>query len=68
MFPLLPIFTLPETGKSHLKMDAWIVSFWDGIFSGAFAVSFGEGNGRKEMGFTGGETVLLLGVRSFIHS
>ena len=33
---------LPETNSSHLKMDGWntIVSFWDGLFSGAFAVSF----------------------------
>ena len=30
---------------SHLKMDAWntIVSFWDGLFAGALAVSFREG-------------------------
>ena len=36
--------TLPETNSSHLKMDGWntIVSFWDGLFSGAFAVSFRE--------------------------
>ncbi len=29
--------TLPETNSLHLKMDAWntIVSFWDGLFSGA---------------------------------
>ena len=32
--------TLPETNSSHLKMDGWntwntIVSFWDGLFSGA---------------------------------
>ena len=28
--------------SSHLKMDGWntIVSFWDALFSGAFAVSF----------------------------
>ena len=28
----------------HLKMDGWntIVSFWDGLFSGVFAVSFRE--------------------------
>ena len=34
--------TLPETNSSHLKMDGWntIASFWDGLFSGAFAVSF----------------------------
>ncbi len=32
----LPI-TLPETNSSHLKMDGWntIVSFWNGLFSGA---------------------------------
>ena len=38
--------TLPETNSWHLKMDGWntIVSFWDGLFSGAFAVSLGEGN------------------------
>ena len=37
--------TLPETNISPLKMDGWntIVSFWDGLFSGAFAVSFREG-------------------------
>ncbi len=37
--------TLPETNSSHLEMDGWntIVSFWDGQFSGAFAVSFREG-------------------------
>ena len=32
-------FTLPEklTASSHLKLDGWntIVSFWDGLFSGA---------------------------------
>ena len=29
--------TLPETNSSHLKMDGWntIVSFWEGLFSGA---------------------------------
>ena len=29
--------TLPETNESHLKMDGWntIVTFWDGLFSGA---------------------------------
>ena len=29
--------TLPETNSSHLKMDGWntILSFWDGLFSGA---------------------------------
>ena len=38
------IITLPETNSSHLKMDGWntIVSFWDCLFSGAFAVSFRE--------------------------
>ena len=37
--------TLPETNSSHLKMHGWntIVSFWDGLFSEAFAVSFREG-------------------------
>ena len=36
--------TLPETNSSPL--DGWkmILSFWDGLFSGAFAVSFREGN------------------------
>ena len=31
------IFTLPDTNSSHLKMDGWntIVSFWDGLSSGA---------------------------------
>ena len=30
-----------ETNSSHLKMDGWntIVSFWDGLFSGAIIVS-----------------------------
>ena len=39
-------FSLPETNKSHPKMDGWnmIVSFSDGIFSGAINVSFREGN------------------------
>ena len=34
---VLYTFTLPETNSSHLKMDGWstIVSFWDGLFSGA---------------------------------
>ena len=38
--------TLPETNSSHLKMDGWntIVSFLDGLFSAAFAVSFREGS------------------------
>ena len=33
--------TLPETNSSPLKMDGWntIVSFWDGLFSGAMLVS-----------------------------
>ena len=31
--------TLPETNSSHMKMDGWSC-FWDGLFSGAFAVSF----------------------------
>ena len=33
-------FTLPETNSSHLKMDGWktIVSFWEGLFSGAMLV------------------------------
>ena len=32
--------TLPETNSSHLKMDGWntILSFWDGLFSGAMFV------------------------------
>ena len=36
--------TLPETNSWQLKMDGWntIVSFWDSLFSGAFAVSFRE--------------------------
>ena len=33
------INTLPETNSSHLKMDGWIVSFWDGLFLGAMLVS-----------------------------
>ena len=34
------VITLPETNSSHLKMDGWntIVSFWDGLFSGAMLV------------------------------
>ena len=34
--------TLPETNSSPLKVDGWntIVSFWETLFSGAFAVSF----------------------------
>ncbi len=30
-----------ETNSSHLKMDGWktILSFWDGLFSGAMLVS-----------------------------
>ncbi len=37
--------TLLETNSSHLKMDGWntILSFWDGLFSGAFAASFRKG-------------------------
>ena len=33
--------TLPETKKSHLKMDGWktIVSFWEGLLAGAMLVS-----------------------------
>ena len=33
----------------HLKMDGWntIVSFWDGLFAGAFAVSFRESTQSK---------------------
>ena len=36
-----PRYTLPETNGSHLKMDGWktIVSFWDGLCSGAMLVS-----------------------------
>ena len=32
--------TLPETNSSHLNLDGWnaIVSFWDGLFSGAMLV------------------------------
>ena len=34
--------TLPETNSLHLKMDGWntIVSFCDGLFSGAMLVSW----------------------------
>ena len=41
---MVGISTLPETNSSHLKMDGWntIVSYWDGLFSGAIAVSFRE--------------------------
>ena len=40
---------------SHLKMDSWntMVSFSDGLFSGAFAVSFGVGITTKNLGSTG---------------
>ena len=33
--------TLPETNSLHLKVDGWniVVSFWDGLFSGAMLVS-----------------------------
>ena len=39
------LLTLLETNISHLKMEGsgledYIVSFWNGVFSGAFAVSF----------------------------
>ena len=36
-----------ETNSSHLKMDGWntMLSYWEGLFSGVFAVSFREGNG-----------------------
>ena len=36
---------------SHLKMDGWkrIVSFWDGLSSGAFAVSFREGKSATKI-------------------
>ena len=59
---------------SHLKMDGWntIVSFWDGPFSGAFAVSFREGKypdpskawrfwGPKHPCYTGSFTLPLEG-------
>ena len=38
--PILVGCTLPETNSSHLKMDGChtIVSFWDGLFSGAMLV------------------------------
>ena len=37
--------TLKLTASLHLKMYGWkmIVSFWEGLVSGAFAVSFREG-------------------------
>ena len=43
------IDTLPETNSSHLKMDVWKtnLSFYNGPFSGAFAVSFGQGKYRE---------------------
>ncbi len=39
--------TLPETNSSHLKFDGWktILSFWDGLFSGAMLVSGSVING-----------------------
>ena len=38
--------TLPETNSLHLNHWGWKMSFLlgFGLFSGAFAVSFGEGN------------------------
>ena len=43
--------TLPETNSSPLKMDGWntSLSYSGGLFSGAFAVSFREGNTTKNM-------------------
>ena len=37
----ITLYTLPETNSSPLKMDGWntIVSFSDGLFSGAMLVS-----------------------------
>ena len=42
---ILLMNTLPETNSLHLKMDGWntmeyyLVSFWEGLFSGAILVS-----------------------------
>ena len=38
-----------KANSSHLKMVGWkmILSFWDGLFSGALAVSFREGTPGK---------------------
>ncbi len=49
--------TLPETNSSHQKNWVWntILSFWDGPFSGAFAVSFREGNCWFGILFLGGK-------------
>ena len=44
--------TLSETNGLPLKMDGLktLVSFWDGLFSGAFAVSFRECAGKLRFG------------------
>ena len=46
------INTLPETNSLPLKMDGWntSLSYWGGLFSGAFAVSFREGIPPSYMG------------------
>ena len=66
--------TLPETNSSHLNLDGWnaIVSFWDGLFSWAFAVCFkegrfGEGKNKWESsphpaGIAVGETLFMAVV------
>ncbi len=35
--------TLPETYLAAITIVGKLLSFWDGLFSGAFAVSFREG-------------------------
>ncbi len=42
--------TLPDTNGLPLKMDGWntILSVWDGLFSGAFALSFREDNSYRK--------------------
>ena len=47
--------TLPEINSSPLKMDGWntILSYWGGLFSGALAVSFREGNPATFLEFHG---------------
>ena len=42
--------TLPETNSSPIKMDGWNTTFLlgFGLFSGAFNVSFREGNSREK--------------------
>ena len=58
----LHVNTLPETNSSPLKMDGWNTTFLlgFGLFSGAFAVSFREGNW-----FWGGPSLVHLAQLAF---